>query len=97
MEMQIQKECLIVTDHHNQLDTTISACLDIKLNSNCTGCRKYKPCCDIKGTRKVTSGSELAPAAGSTFPSSSSSTSHSYGTHQASRFQEYMNYYVLNL
>ena len=39
---------LIVTDHRNQLDTsTVEACLDIKLNSNCTDCRKYEPSLDV--------------------------------------------------
>ena len=91
-------KCLLCIPHGNadserifsyQLDTsTISVCLDIKLNSNCTDRRKYEPCHDmVKATRKVTPGSELAPAAGSTsFPSfsSSSSSSHSYGTRQVS-------------
>ena len=76
---------LIVTDHRNQLDTsTIEACLDIKINSNCVDCRKYEPSHDVvKATRKVTPGSELAPKAGSvSFPSfsCSSSSSHNYGT-----------------
>ena len=79
---------LIVTDHRNQLDTsTIEACLDIKFNSNCADCRKYEPSRDvIKATRKVTPGSELAPAAGLTSGptfSSSNSSSHTYGTRQA--------------
>ena len=76
---------LILTDHRNQLDTsTIKACLDIKFNSNCTDCRTYEPSHDVvKATRKVTPGSELAPAAESTsFPSFSSLSSsiHSYRT-----------------
>ena len=80
---------LIVTDHRNQLDTsTIEACLDIKINSNCTDCRKYKPSHDVvKDTRKVTPGSELAPRAGYiSFPSfsTSCSSSHSYGSRHAS-------------
>jgi len=82
---------LIVTDRRNQLDTsTVEACLNIKLNSNCTDCRRYEPSQDVvKATRKVTPGSELAPtptavAAGpalfSSHPASTAST-HDYGTH----------------
>ena len=47
---------LITTDHRNQLDTsTIEACLNIKLNSICTDCRKYDT---SQGVVKVTFGSE---------------------------------------
>ena len=52
---------LIVTDHRNQLQTsTVSACLDVKINSKTTDCRHYEPTADA-ATRKVTPGSELAP------------------------------------
>lgn len=66
---------ITVCDHRNQLDTsTVEACFDIKLNSNCTGCRKYEPSRDVlKATRKATPGSESVPAAAAAGPALSSS------------------------